>query len=194
MTRRVEFFRHTLGAAELDSLEQTLGSVFLTLGPRVGQFEQRLADYLEVEHVVGLSSCSMALLLALRVAGIGPGDEVITTPMTFVATTNAVLHAGATPVFADIQADTGLIDPVRVEAAITPRTRAILSVGLYGQLADLEVLRSKVAAGMVRKGGIPNEVFNMAARYPPVPIKKAPPRETNPTKLANRSKLRANRA
>ena len=141
MTHRVEFFRHTLGAAELASLEETLGSVFITLGPRVGEFEKRLAEYLEASHVVGLSSCSMALLLALRAAGIGPGDEVITTPMTFVATINAVLHVGATPVLADIHADTGLIDPARVEAAVTPRTRAILSVGLYGQLADLVALR-----------------------------------------------------
>jgi dTDP-4-amino-4,6-dideoxygalactose transaminase len=142
VTRPVEFFRHTLGAAELASVQQTLDSVFLTLGPRVAQFERRLADYLEVEHVVGLSSCSVALILALQVAGVGPGDEVITTPMTFVATPNAVLHVGATPVFADIEPATGLIDPTQVEAAITSRTRAIISVGLYGQLADLKALRS----------------------------------------------------
>jgi len=141
VTRPVEFFRHTLGAAELASVKETLDSVFLTLGPRVGVFEKRLAEYLEVEDVVGLSSCSMALILALRVAGIGPGHEVITTPMTFVATPNSVLQVGATPVFVDIEAQTGLIDPARVEAAITPRTRAVLSVDLYGQLADLRALR-----------------------------------------------------
>jgi len=141
LTRPVEFFRHTLGAAELASVKETLDSVFLTLGPRVGVLEKRLAEYLEVEDVVGLSSCSMALILALRVAGIGPGHEVITTPMTFVATPNAVLQVGATPVFVDVEAQSGLIDPAQVEAAITPRTRAILSVGLYGQLADLRALR-----------------------------------------------------
>ena len=142
MRRPVEFFRHTLGEAELASVRQTIESVFLTLGPRVGEFERRLAEYLGVEHVIGVTNCSQALILALRVLGIGPGHEVITTPMTFVSTPNAPLHVGATPVFADIDPRTGLIDPARVEAAITPRTRAIIAVGLYGQLADLPALRA----------------------------------------------------
>jgi dTDP-4-amino-4,6-dideoxygalactose transaminase len=142
VTRPVEFFRHTLGTAELASVQETLSSLFLTLGPRVAEFERRLADYLEVEHIVGLSSCSMGLILALKVAGVGPGDEVVTTPMTFVATANAIVHVGATPVFADIDPATGLLDPKQVQAALTSRTRAIIPVGLYGQLADLQALRS----------------------------------------------------
>jgi UDP-4-amino-4-deoxy-L-arabinose-oxoglutarate aminotransferase len=142
VTRPVEFFRHTLGPAELASVERTLGSVFLTTGPRVQEFESALAEYLGVEHVVGTSSCSASLILALRVLDIGPGDEVITTPMTFVATPNAILQVGATPVFADVDESTGLLDPARVEDAITPRTRAIVSVALYGQLADLRTLRA----------------------------------------------------
>lgn len=122
-------------------MRDTLSSIFITLGPRVAEFEKAFAEYLEVPHVVGLSSCSTALVLALRALGVGPGDEVITTSMTFVATPNAALQVGATPVFADIDPRTGLLDPERVEAAITPRTRAILSVGLYGQLADMRRLR-----------------------------------------------------
>jgi dTDP-4-amino-4,6-dideoxygalactose transaminase len=141
VTRPVEFFRHCLGQAEIESVTEALGSVFITLGPRVGELEKRLAEFLGVEEVVGLSSCSMALVLGLRVLGVGPGDEVITTPMTFVATPNAALQVGARPVFVDIDPATGLIDPDRVEAAITPRTKAILAVGLYGQMADLRRLR-----------------------------------------------------
>ncbi|HOU89639.1 MAG TPA: DegT/DnrJ/EryC1/StrS family aminotransferase, partial [Polyangiaceae bacterium] len=137
MSRPVEFFRHCLGPAEVASVAETLSSIFITLGPRVGEFERQFGAYLGVEHVVGLTSCSMSLVLALRALGVGPGDEVITTPMTFVATPNAALQVGARPVFADIDPRTGLIDPERVEAAVTPRTRAILSVGLYGQLAEL---------------------------------------------------------
>jgi dTDP-4-amino-4,6-dideoxygalactose transaminase len=130
-----------LGEEEFASVRETLGSIFITLGPRVGEFEQAFAEYLGVPHVVGLSSCSTAMVLALHALGVGPGDEVITTPMTFVATPNAALHVGATPVFADIDPRTGLIDPERVEAAITPRTKAILSVSLYGQLADVSRMR-----------------------------------------------------
>lgn len=142
MSRPVEFFRHCLGPAEVASVAETLSSIFITLGPRVGEFERQFGAYLGVEHVVGLTSCSMSLVLALRALGVGPGDEVITTPMTFVATPNAALQVGARPVFADIDPRTGLIDPERVEAAVTPRTRAILSVGLYGQLAELRALRA----------------------------------------------------
>ena len=142
MNRPVEFFRHTLGAPEVASVGETLASIFLTLGPRTAEFERRLAERLQVEHVVGLTSCSVGLVLALRVAGIGPGDEVVTTPMTFVATPNAALQVGATPVFADIDPRTGLIDAERVEAAITPRTRALLAVSLYGQLPDFRRLRA----------------------------------------------------
>ncbi|MBN2192229.1 MAG: DegT/DnrJ/EryC1/StrS family aminotransferase [Polyangiaceae bacterium] len=142
MRRPVEFFRHCLGPAEVESVTKTLGSIFITLGPRVGDFEAAFAALLGVEHVVGLASCSMSLVLALRALGIGPGDEVITTPMTFVATPNAALQVGARPVFADIDPRSGLIDPEQVEAAITPRTRAIVAVGLYGQLADHRALRT----------------------------------------------------
>jgi UDP-4-amino-4-deoxy-L-arabinose-oxoglutarate aminotransferase len=141
-TRKVEFYRHTVGADELASLKQTVDSLFLTLGPRVRELEGALADYVGggVE-AVGVSSCTVGLFLTLRAFDIGAGDEVISTPMTFVATTNAVIHAGATPVFADIDPRTGLLDPAEVEKAITPKTRAIIAVHLYGQMSDMRALR-----------------------------------------------------
>ena len=138
---RVEFFRHALGEAEVASLRETVGTLFLTLGPRVAEFERAFADFLGVEHVVGTSSCTAGLTLALQALGVGPGDEVITTPMTFIATANAALYLGATPVFADVDPRTGLLDPAAAAAAIGPRTRAIVPVHLYGQLADMPAFR-----------------------------------------------------
>src|SRR5262245_41302738 len=116
MQEPIDFFRHALGRDELASLAKTVDSLFLTLGPRVGEFERAFGEQLGVEHVVGVSSCSMGLVLALRGLGVGPGSEVIMTPMTFVATANAVLHLGAHPVLVDIEPATGLIDPSAVAA------------------------------------------------------------------------------
>jgi UDP-4-amino-4-deoxy-L-arabinose-oxoglutarate aminotransferase len=139
---RVEFYKHDLGDAEIASLTETVRSLFLTLGPRVGVFERAFGEFLGQEHVVGVSSCTMGLALVLEALGIGPGDEVITTPMTFISTPNAALFHGAVPVFADVDKNTGLLDPRAVEAAITPRTRAVIAVHLYGQLADMRELRA----------------------------------------------------
>lgn len=141
MKRRVEFYRHDLGEAELASLRETFAGPFLTLGPRVGVFEQRFGEELGVPHVVGVSSCTLGLHMALRAFGVGPGDEVITTPMSWVSTSNAALYVGATPVFADVDPRTGLLDPAAVAARVTPRTRAIIAVHLYGQMADVLALR-----------------------------------------------------
>ena len=140
--RRVEFYKHDLGDAEIASLRETLATPFLTLGPRVGVFEQRLAAELGAPHVVGVSSCTMGMQMTLTALGVGPGDEVVTTPMTFLSTPNAALYVGATPVFADVDPRTGLIDPEDVARKITPRTRAILAVHLYGQMADVRALRA----------------------------------------------------
>jgi UDP-4-amino-4-deoxy-L-arabinose-oxoglutarate aminotransferase len=139
---RVEFFRHDLGDAEISSVAETLKSLFLTLGPKVGVFERAFGEFLGKKEVVGVSSCTMGLVLALEALGVGPGDEVVTTPMTFVASPNAALFHGATPVFADVDPKTGLIDPRAVEAALTKRTRAVIAVHLYGQLADMKALRA----------------------------------------------------
>lgn len=145
---RVEFYRHQLGESEAASWRGVLDTLFLTLGPQVAAFEKELGEYLvrgtthTAPHVVGTSCCSMGLLLALRAFDVGPGDEVITTAMTFAATANAILHLGATPVLVDVEPQTGLIDPSAVRAAITPRTKGILPVHLYGQLCDMPALRA----------------------------------------------------
>lgn len=138
----VEFFRHELGQAELESLREALAGRFLTTGPLTARFEEALAQYLGVPFTVGVTSCTAAMHLSLLAWEIGPGDEVITTPLTFMATPNAILHAGATPVFADVDPATGNLDPAAVEAAITPRTKAILAVHLYGVLCDMRALRA----------------------------------------------------
>jgi UDP-4-amino-4-deoxy-L-arabinose-oxoglutarate aminotransferase len=142
MANKVEFYRHSLGEDEADEIEQTLGGVFLTAGPRTKQFEDWLAGYLGVKGAVGLFSCTTALFLAQKALDIGQGDEVITTPMTFIATSNTVLHAGAKLVFVDCEPLTANLDLDQVEAAITPRTKAIMPVHLYGHMVDMRKLRT----------------------------------------------------
>ncbi len=137
---RVEFFRHALRESDVEALAEVVRGVFLTTGPRTAELERALAEHLGVAEVVGVSSCTAALFLSLTALGIGPGDEVVTTPLTFIATANAVVHCGATPVFVDVEPDTGLIDPARVAAATGPRTRAVIPVHLYGAMADVESL------------------------------------------------------
>ena len=137
---RVEFYRHALTEEDIAAVAETLRSVFLTSGPRAAGFEEAFARYLGVEHAAAVSSCTSALYLCLRALNIGPGDEVITTPMTFIATANAILHAGARPVFVDVEQDTGNIDARLVERAITSRTRAVIPVHLYGLRADVRHL------------------------------------------------------
>lgn len=134
---KVEFFRHNLNEEDIAAASEVLRSVFLTTGPRVASFEQRLAQYLGYGEVVGLTSCTAALHLALLRHGIGPGDEVITTPMTFCATATAILQAGATPVFADVCPESGLLLPRDAARAITAKTRAIIPVHLYGRMVDM---------------------------------------------------------
>lgn len=134
---KIEFCRHNLAEEDIALATQVMRSVFLTTGPMTAEFEKRFAAYLGITEAVGTSSCTAALHLALLRHGIGLGDEVITTPMTFVATATAVLQAGAKPVFADVCPRSGLLLPETVEAAITPRTRAILPVHLYGRMADM---------------------------------------------------------
>src|SRR5262249_22100474 len=120
----IPFYQHDLGAEELQSLARALAGPILTTGPAAADVERRFADYLGRRHAIGVTSCTGALHLSLPALGVGPGDEVITTPLTFVATATAVMQAGATPVLVDVEPDTGNIDAARVEAAITPRTRA----------------------------------------------------------------------
>jgi dTDP-4-amino-4,6-dideoxygalactose transaminase len=140
--RQVPFYRHHLGAAEKASVAEVIDSLFLTTGPKTLELERKVAGYLGVEHCLGVMSATTALFLCLKAWDIGTGDEVITTPMTFIASSNAVLHAGAKPVFVDVEPGTGNIDPARIEAAITPRTRAIMPVHLYGQICDMRSIRA----------------------------------------------------
>jgi dTDP-4-amino-4,6-dideoxygalactose transaminase len=130
----------TLRGEMLPALEEVLASGTYVLGPRVAEFEEAFAAYLGAKHCVGVSSGTAALHLALIAAGVGPGDEVITVPMTFIATCWAVSYVGATPVFVDVDPASYTMDVARVEACITPRTKALLPVHLYGQPADMEPL------------------------------------------------------
>ncbi len=139
---RVPFFRHDLGQAELDAVAEVLRGPILTTGETVTRFERRFADYVGRRHALGVTSCTGALHMSLLALGIGPGDEVITTPMTFIATATAILEAGATPRFVDVEPETGNLDVTRVESAITERTRAIIPVHLYGQMCDMRALRA----------------------------------------------------
>ncbi|HEY5998748.1 MAG TPA: DegT/DnrJ/EryC1/StrS family aminotransferase [bacterium] len=134
---KIEFFRHGLTEEDIARAADVLRSVFLTTGPMVGHFEEEFAGFLGIGHAVGLTSCTGALHLALLRAGVGPGDEVVTTPMTFVATATAVIECGARPVFADVDPRSGLLTPEAAERALTPRTRALLPVHLYGRMVDM---------------------------------------------------------
>jgi dTDP-4-amino-4,6-dideoxygalactose transaminase len=123
---------------EQDAVLAVLESGQIAQGARVAEFEDRFAAFCGVRHAVAVSSGTTALWLALLAHGIGPGDEVITTPFSFIATGNAVLYTGARPVFVDIDPWTFNLDPEGIESAITPRTRAILPVHLYGLPCDME--------------------------------------------------------
>ncbi len=133
---------HTL-KDEIDSaLIDALSATQFILGPNVQAFEREAADYLGVAHAVGVASGTDALHLALAAAGIGEGDEVITSPFTFIATAEAISYVGATPVFVDIDPYTFNIDLNQVEQAITDRTRAVIPVHLFGQPVDMNALKS----------------------------------------------------
>ena len=129
-----------IGSEEQEAVLRVLASGQLAQGEQVAIFEQRFAEMCGTREAVAISTGTAALYLALLAHNIGPGDEVITTAFSFIATANVILHVGATPVFVDIEADTYNIDPALVEAAITPRTKAILPVHLYGNPCDMQRL------------------------------------------------------
>jgi dTDP-4-amino-4,6-dideoxygalactose transaminase len=127
-----------IGEDEIEEVERTLRSNWITTGPRTKEFERRFAQYIGVRNAIAVNSCTAGLHIALAAAGIGPGDEVIVPTMTFCATANVVVHLGATPVIVDVEPDTLNIDPHAVEIAITPRTKALLPVHLYGHPCDMD--------------------------------------------------------
>lgn len=130
--------RPWIGPEEEAAVIEVLRSGMLAQGPRVAALEDAFARMTGARHAVAASSGTTALHLALLAHGIGPGDEVITSPFTFIASVNAILFTGATPVFADIQETTFNIDPEQIEAAMTPRTKAVMPVHLYGQPCDMD--------------------------------------------------------
>jgi dTDP-4-amino-4,6-dideoxygalactose transaminase len=123
------------------AVARVLESGQFVLGPEVRAFEAEFAAYCGTRHCAGVSSGTSALHLALLACGVGPGDEVVTVPFTFVASVAAIVQAGATPILVDVEPETLTMDPVRLEAAITPRTRAILPVHLHGQTADMDAVQ-----------------------------------------------------
>jgi len=139
-TRPLGFQPPALGEEEIEAVAETLRSGWLTTGPRAAELERRMSEYLEAEHVLALASGTAALHLALVALEVGPGDEVITSPITWPATANVIVHTGATPVFCDVREGDLNLDPRLVPALVTERTKAIMPVHLAGQPCDLEPL------------------------------------------------------
>jgi len=136
-TMQVPYHRPSIGPEEIEEVINTLKSGWLTTGPRTSQFEQDFRQYVGAPFAQAVNSCTAGLHLALAALGIGPGDEVITTPITFCSTVNVILHVGATPVLADIGSD-GNIDPASIRKRITERTRAIIPVHLNGLPCEMD--------------------------------------------------------
>jgi dTDP-4-amino-4,6-dideoxygalactose transaminase len=138
---KIEFYKHNISQNDIDNVNQVLRSVFLTTGDQVNKFEKKFSGYLGCRYTVGVNSCTAALHLSLLAYGVGVGDEVITTPMTFISSANSIIYVGAKPIFVDVEPETGNIDTDLLEAAITPKTKAILPVHLYGQMCDMKKIR-----------------------------------------------------
>lgn len=134
-----------IGEEEKKNVMAVLESGMLAQGPMVAKLEERFAALCGVKHAIATTSGTTALHVALLANDIGPGDEVITTPFTFIASANSILFTGARPVFVDIDPETFNIDPTKIEAAITPRTKAILPVHLYGYVCDMDAIQAIAA-------------------------------------------------
>ena len=134
-----------LGDEEIDSVTATLRTAWIGTGPRVQEFEKAMRDYSGAPYSAAVASCTAALHLSMVVAGVGPGDEVITTALTFAATANSIIHAGAVPVLVDVERHTMNIDPAAIEAAITPRTKAIIVVHFAGRPCDMDAINAIAA-------------------------------------------------
>jgi dTDP-4-amino-4,6-dideoxygalactose transaminase len=153
----------TIGEEEIAEVVDTLRSNWITTGPKAKRFESDFAAYVDAPSAIALSSCTAALHTALVTAGVGPGDEVITTPLTFAASVNVIEHVGARPILVDVSPDTLNIDPEQVAAAITPRTKAMIPVHFAGHPVDLDPLRELARAhGLVL---IEDAAHAMSAKY-----------------------------
>lgn len=142
MIMKVDFFKHNIDEIDIQNVATALKDDILTTGKTVEEFENKLANFLGIKHIVGVMSCTHAMEMALKAFEIGVGDEVITTPMTYIATADAIEYVGAKPIFADVEEETGNIDANLIEKMITPRTKAILPVHLYGQMCDMKKIRA----------------------------------------------------
>ncbi len=140
MSRQISLSGPDITEAEIEAVTAVLRTPHLSLGPQVDGFERAFADRLSVKHAVATSSGTTALHLLWRALGIGPGDEVITTPFSFIASSNSILFERGRPVFVDIDAETWQIDAGRIEAAITPKTRALLPVDVFGSVPDMDAV------------------------------------------------------
>lgn len=138
----IPYGKQTIDQDDIQAVVDVLQSDFLTTGPKIAEFEQILADYVGAKYAVAISNGTSALHAACFAAGIGPGDEVITTPLTFAASANCVLYCGGTPVFADVDPKTYNIDPEDIQRKITDRTKAIIAVHLAGQPCDMDAIHS----------------------------------------------------
>jgi perosamine synthetase len=138
---RIPYGRHWIEQDDIDAVVEVLRSDWLTTGPKIGEFERAFAQLTGATEAVAVSSGTAALHACMNALGIGPGDEVIVPAMTFAASANCVVYQGGTPVFADVQQNTLLIDPASVEANITPRTKAIIAVDYAGHPCDYDALR-----------------------------------------------------
>ena len=141
-TTFLSFQPPAIGEEEIEAVAETLRSGWLTSGPRTEELERRFGEYVGARHAIALASGTAAMHLSLVAAGVGPGDEVVTTPITWPATANVIVHCGARPVFADVRESDLNVDPDAVAAAVTPRTKAILPVHLAGQPCDLDPLHA----------------------------------------------------
>ena len=150
MGRRIPFAQPSLGAEEEQEVLNVLRSGWLTAGPRVREFEICFSKYIGSKYAVALNSATSALFLALKSLGVGAGDEVITTPFTFVSTASAIILTGAVPIFSDIEGDSLNLDPNQLESKITDKTRAILVVHFAGRPANLDAIGS-----IASKHGLP---------------------------------------
>lgn len=143
---KVEFFKHNIGSKEKKAVEKCLDGLFLTTGEKTKEFEDKLAKYKNSNYALGTMSCTHALELALKCCGIGPGCRVVTTPLTFAATTLSILHVGAEPIWVDVDEHTGNMTPALTMADIDYGPSAFLPVHLYGQQLDMKLF-SKLAKG-----------------------------------------------
>ena len=140
--KMIPYGKQTIEQDDIQAVVDVLKSDFLTTGPKIAEFEQTVADYVGAKYAVAISNGTSALHAACFAAGIGPGDEVITTPLTFAASANCVLYCGGTPVFADVDPKTYNIDPEDIRRKITDRTKAIIAVHLAGQPCDMDAIHS----------------------------------------------------